>query len=62
MMTHMLQACAFNENRDTFSTEGYQIVGISADIPADQAAWKAAQGYKFTLLSDPSHQVGHLSY
>jgi peroxiredoxin Q/BCP len=51
------QARMFNEVKDKLSGVGYEVFGLSADTPSDQAAWKAAQGYKFPLLSDPSHEA-----
>eukprot|EP00884_Botryococcus_braunii_P009264 jgi/Botrbrau1/18339/Bobra.0179s0066.1 len=51
------QACGFNDNLEKFSAAGYEIFGLSADEPPAQAAWKKKEGYRYTLLSDPSHEV-----
>lgn len=40
---------------DDFRARGIEIVGVSFDKPADNAAFVAAEGFPFRLLSDSEH-------
>ena len=47
------QACDFQENMSVLKKAGYEVVGISPDSPAKLTKFRAAEGLKFDLLSDP---------
>jgi peroxiredoxin Q/BCP len=51
------EACDFRDHYDRFLDEGYAVVGISPDPPADNAEFASAHGLRFPLLSDPDHEV-----
>lgn len=51
------QACDFRDSLDSLLAAGYEVVGLSPDPPGQLAAFRAAQGLTFPLLSDPSKQV-----
>ena len=40
-----------------FQARGIEIVGVSFDKPADNAAFVAAEGFPFRLLSDSEHML-----
>lgn len=51
------EACDFNDKYDSFSAEGYTVVGISPDAPAKLAKFRAKEGLKFEMLSDADLSV-----
>ncbi|KAL7692134.1 putative alkyl hydroperoxide reductase subunit C/ Thiol specific antioxidant, Thioredoxin [Plasmopara halstedii] len=51
------QACGFNDNLEAISAAGFDVYGLGADTPSELLAWKEAQNYKYTFLSDPKHQL-----
>ena len=51
------QACGFNDNRDAITRAGFNIYGLSADSPEEQAAWKAMHDYQYPLLCDPEFKA-----
>ncbi len=51
------EACAFRDNFEQFQRAGYDIVGVSPDPPADNAAFRERDLLPFPLLSDPDHAV-----
>lgn len=51
------QACGFNDNLEEINAAGFDVFGLGADTPAELAAWKAKQSYKYSFLSDPEHKV-----
>eukprot|EP00884_Botryococcus_braunii_P007586 jgi/Botrbrau1/16829/Bobra.150_2s0053.1 len=51
------QAIGFNNRLDEFTAVGYKVYGLSTDRPKPQSNWKAKQGFKYTLLSDPQSTV-----
>jgi peroxiredoxin Q/BCP len=51
------QACGFNDNLEAINAAGFDVYGLGADTPAELLAWKESQTYKYTLLSDPKHQL-----
>jgi peroxiredoxin Q/BCP len=51
------QACDFRDNLSTFADAGYQVVGLSPDRPDKLAAFRAAEGLTFPLLSDVSKET-----
>lgn len=51
------QACDFRDNLSSLQAAGYEVVGLSPDQPSKLAAFRAAEGLTFPLLSDTSKQV-----
>ncbi|KAG7381267.1 hypothetical protein PHYPSEUDO_006238 [Phytophthora pseudosyringae] len=51
------QACGYNDNLEAINAAGFDVYGLGADSPAELLAWKESQKYKYTLLSDPKHQL-----
>ncbi|KAG2791114.1 hypothetical protein PC129_g8330 [Phytophthora cactorum] len=51
------QACGYNDNLEAINAAGFDVYGLGADTPAELLAWKESQKYKYTLLSDPKHQL-----
>ena len=42
---------------DVITYAGFNIYGLSADMPEDQASWKKEYGYQYPLLCDPDFKV-----
>jgi peroxiredoxin Q/BCP len=42
---------------EAFRKQGVEILGVSFDDPATNAAFVQAEGFPFRLLSDPTHQL-----
>lgn len=51
------QAGDFRDSLQVFAAAGYAVVGLSPDPPAKLAAFRAAEGLTFPLLSDPTRGV-----
>ena len=51
------QACDFRDNLQRFVDAGFAVIGLSPDKPAKLAAFRAAEGLTFPLLSDTSREV-----
>jgi len=51
------QACDFRDRLDSFTREGYAVLGISPDSPEKLARFRATEGLTFPLLSDPDRAV-----
>ena len=51
------EACAFRDNYEQFNAAGYDIVGVSPDLPAANAAFRERDLLPFKLLSDVDHSV-----
>ncbi|KRE80096.1 thioredoxin-dependent thiol peroxidase [Arthrobacter sp. Soil763] len=51
------QACDFRDSLTALQAAGYEVLGISPDPVAKLAAFAAAEGLTFPLLSDPDHAV-----
>ena len=51
------QACGFRDVFPQIELSAGLVLGISADRPAQLAAWKTAKRLQYDLLSDPDHQV-----
>ncbi|MGA8987032.1 thioredoxin-dependent thiol peroxidase [Aeromicrobium sp.] len=51
------QACDFSDSIDRLQSEGYAVLGISADKPEKLAKFRERDGLSITLLSDPSKEV-----
>lgn len=55
------QACDFNDSLTSFAKDGYDVIGISKDKPAQLAAFRERDGLSFPLLSDEDLAV-HRAY
>ena len=55
------EACDFRDNLNSLASAGYQVVGVSKDEPAANAAFAEEQALNFPLLSDPDLAV-HRAY
>ncbi|NNE31324.1 MAG: thioredoxin-dependent thiol peroxidase [Winogradskyella sp.] len=51
------EACNLNDNYDRFQSEGYEILGVSADSAKRQSNFKNKYGFKYPLLADEDKSV-----
>ncbi len=51
------QACDFTESLDSLAAHGYDVIGISPDLPAKLAKFRERDGLTITLLSDADRSV-----
>ena len=51
------QACGLRDNFPKIEAKNATVVGVSPDMPAALAKWKAAENLPYPLLSDPDHAV-----
>ena len=51
------EACNLNENYERFQSQGYDILGVSADSAKKQANFKNKYGFKYPLLADEDKSV-----
>lgn len=51
------QACDFRDTLDSFTEEGFAVLGVSPDKPAKLAKFRDNQNLSFPLLSDPDRQA-----
>lgn len=51
------QACGFRDNLPRIEEANATVVGVSPDSPEALAKWKEKEGFTYTLLSDPDHEV-----
>jgi thioredoxin-dependent peroxiredoxin len=51
------EACDFRDQRDSLSSQGIAVLGISPDPPAKLAKFRDRDALTFPLLSDPDHSV-----
>jgi thioredoxin-dependent peroxiredoxin len=51
------EACDFRDNRDSLTSQGIAVLGISPDPPAKLAKFRDRDALTFPLLSDPDHAV-----
>ena len=51
------QACDFTDSLDSLQSAGYEVVGISPDLPERLAKFREKEGLTITLLSDPDRSV-----
>ena len=51
------QACDFTDSLDSLKAAGYEVLGISPDLPAKLAKFRERDALTITLLSDPDKQV-----
>lgn len=47
------QACDFTDNLDQLAAAGYDVLGISPDLPEKLAKFRTKESLRVTLLSDP---------
>jgi peroxiredoxin Q/BCP len=50
-----VEACDFRDSLDALAAAGVDVVGLSPDEPADNAAFAAEHRLTYRLLSDPEH-------
>ena len=51
------QACDFTDSLDSLATQGFDVIGISPDLPAKLAKFRERDGLTITLLSDADRSV-----
>ncbi|SCY80374.1 thioredoxin-dependent thiol peroxidase [Flavobacterium caeni] len=51
------QACNLRDNFERFASQGYELLGVSADKPQKQAKFIAKYNLPFPLLADEDHKV-----
>ncbi|MFC7402708.1 thioredoxin-dependent thiol peroxidase [Citricoccus sp. GCM10030269] len=51
------QACDFRDNLESFTAEGFSVLGVSPDGPAKLRSFAEKEGLTFPLLSDEDHAV-----
>ena len=51
------QACDFRDSLSSLHAAGFEVLGLSPDVPEKLARFREKQGLTFPLLSDPSKQV-----
>lgn len=52
-----IEANDFNSSIAQFTNAGYQVVGVSPDVPAKLAKFRDKEGLRFPLLADPERRV-----
>ncbi len=51
------QACDFTDSLDSLAAQGFEVIGISPDLPAKLAKFRERDGLRITLLSDADRAV-----
>lgn len=51
------EACNLNDNFERFKSQGYEILGVSADSAKRQSNFKAKYDFKYPLLADEDKAV-----
>lgn len=51
------ESCDFRDRYEHFTAQGYEIIGVSPDLPSDLARFRAEHRLPFRLLSDPDHTI-----
>ena len=51
------EACNLNDNYDRFKSQGYEILGVSADSAKKQSNFKNKYGFQYPLLADEDKSV-----
>lgn len=51
------EACNLNDNYDRFKSQGYEILGVSADSAKRQSNFKNKYGFQYPLLADEDKAV-----
>ena len=52
-----VEACNLRDNYKELQSEGYELLGVSADSEARQAKFKVKYKFPFPLLADEDHKV-----
>jgi len=52
-----VEACNLNDNYDRFASQGYAILGVSADSAKRQSNFKNKYGFRYPLLADEDKAV-----
>ena len=52
-----VEACNLNDNFDRFQSQGYDILGVSADSAKIQSNFKNKYGFQYPLLADEDKSV-----
>ena len=55
------EACDFRDSLNSLDAAGYQVIGVSKDLPSENAKFAEQQAVNFPLLSDPTLEV-HRAY
>ncbi len=51
------EACNLNDNFERFQSQGYEILGVSADTQKKQSNFKDKHGFQYPLLADEDKKV-----
>lgn len=51
------EACNLNDNFERFQSQGYEILGVSADTQKKQSNFKDKYGFQYPLLADEDKKV-----
>jgi len=54
------QACGFRDNYPAIEANGAAVIGISRDSVEKLANWRKKEGFPYSLLSDPEHEIAEL--
>jgi peroxiredoxin Q/BCP len=52
-----VEACNLNDNFERFQSQGYEILGVSADSAKRQSIFKDKYGFQYPLLADEDKSV-----
>ena len=52
-----VQACGFRDRFPVIEAGNATVIGVSPDMPAELARWRAKEQLPYTLLSDPDHAL-----
>ncbi|MEP7259390.1 MAG: thioredoxin-dependent thiol peroxidase [Flavitalea sp.] len=55
--TCTVQACNLRDNYAPLRKNGYEIVGVSPDLPAKHKKFEIKYSLPFTLIADPQHSI-----
>lgn len=51
------QGLCYRDANEAFTSAGWKVFGLSADLPDALKSWKAEQQFKYPLLSDPERAL-----
>lgn len=51
------EACSLNDNYDTLSSKGYEVVGVSPDSPGSHQKFIAKYNLSFNLIADTEKKI-----
>lgn len=52
-----MEGCGYRDLQGDFEELGVEIVGVSFDSPAENAAWKRDEGFRFELWTDTERDL-----